>query len=611
MEIGSVPAEKYAAVKEKHQVEKQKEMTNGSTEIQREVLTPFFINRDYLGCDPGTSAEYRSQWGSHVVDLLLELCYIQSGESLDDPQDFIPSLWLDSLQLLTFYVKTDWHSRRSPFSLDRGNHEETSPTSEHLFTPTPEGHWRAPGESDEYSNIIFMVAPPDMNDYYQHQFSSIKGANEDIIPYLPRHRFDMLIKFLLRWLLESLRVERTANISEIPITHTGDDLYNHWVSSIFSAGWTHQEFQEVRHHLMHSTELQEEEKNRLLRWFQFSEHSGTSYQVIPEIQETSTFCFSFTEDQNESSDQTQSNTEQSDAAEVNIDKIMETLSDIEAWVDFNSPPPVFKTNTAYMKFAVEIMNRCVYLLKLGVRASPGVETARRGYTKHRAIIVGHMVRLTKLYEGVLIHICSHHQELAHIFFRLIFETTIRMEYLITSKNKKESCRSFIFTSYRPEKDMLQDLKSKAKQQPPSPIEKRMRKSISSRLRRDRITQKKLFKNKKWDVDGKHFRAIMGTFNLDSMYAYGFGSASHQVHGDWRDLESYHLKQDGRYYTPELPFTTPDPRAACPITHACLGSLLKYLKWSKSDPNDIIKPIVEKLIGLNRALDEAHENSLGE
>ena len=586
-------------------------MTNGSPEIQREVLTPFFINRDYLGCDPGTSAEYRSQWGSHVVDILLELCYIQSGESLDDPQDFIPSLWCDSLQLLTFYVKTDWHSRRSPFSLDRGNHEETSPTSEHLFTPTPEGHWRAPGESDEYSNIIFMVAPPEMNDYYQRQFSSIEGANEDIIPYLPRHRFDMLIKFLLRWLLESLRVERTASISEIPITHTGDDLYNHWVSSILSIGWTREDFQEVRHLLMHSTELQEDEKNRLLRWFQFSEHSGTSYQVIPEIQETATFCFSFTEDQSESSDQTQSNTEQSDAAEANIDKIMETLSMIEAWVDFNSPPPLFNTNTAYMKFAVEIMNRCRYLLKLGVRASSDVETAKRGYTKHRAIIVGHMVRLTKLYEGVLIHICSHHQELAHIFFRLIFETTIRMEYLITSKDKKKSCQSFIFTSYRPEKDMLQDLKSKAKQQPPIPIEKRMRKSISSRLRRDRITQRKLFKNKKWDVDGKNFRAIMGTFNLDSMYAYGFGSASHHVHGDWRDLEYYHLKRDGRYYTPELSFTTPDPRSACPITYACLDSLLKYLKWSKSDPNEIIKPIVEKLIGLTRALDEAHENSLGE
>ena len=450
-----------------------------------------------------------------------------------------------------------------------------------------------------------------MNEYYQRQFSTSPEANEDIIPYLPRHRFDMLIKFLLRWLLESIRGEARASISEILIKHTDDILYSRWLSSILSMGWTREGFQEVRHLLMRSTELQEDEKDRLLRWFQFSEHSGTSHQVIPEIQETPTLCFSFTEDQNESSDQAQSNTQQSDAAEVNMDKIMQNLSRIEAWIDYNSPPPVFNTNTAYMKFAVEIMNRCLYLLKLGVCASPDVETARRGYTKHRAIIVGHMVRLAKLYEGVIIHICSHHQELAHIFFRLIFETTIRMEYLITSKTKKKSCRSFIFTSYRPEKDMLQDLKSKAKQQPPIPIEKRMRKSISFRLRRDRITQKKLFKNRKWDVDSKNFRAIMGTFNLDSMYAYGFGSASHQVHGDWCDLQYYHLKKDGRYYTPELSFTTPDPRTACPITYACLDSLLKYLKWSKSDPNDIIKPIVEKLFVLNRALDEAHEVSLGE
>ena len=100
-----------------------------------------------------------------------------------------------------------------------------------------------------------------------------------------------------------------------------------------------------------------------------------------------------------------------------------------------------------------------------------------------------MVRLAKLYEGSLIHICSHKQELAHIFFRLIFETAIRMQYLITSKPKKKSCRSFILASYRPEKEMLQDLKSKAKQHSPIPIEKRIRESISSRIKRDRHNPK--------------------------------------------------------------------------------------------------------------------------
>ena len=170
------------------------------------------------------------------------------------------SLWLDSLQLLTFYVKTDWSNQRSAFSVDRGDHEETSPTSEHLFLPTPEGSWRSPGESDEYSNTIFMVAPPEINEYYQHQFSRSGGANEDIIPYLQRHRFDMLIKFLLRWLLESLKVEKRANISEIPFIFRseehGDDLYDHWLSSILSMGWPREDFQEVRHLMMRPTELQ-------------------------------------------------------------------------------------------------------------------------------------------------------------------------------------------------------------------------------------------------------------------------------------------------------------------------------------------------------------------
>ena len=104
---------------------------------------------------------------------------------------------------------------------------------------------------------------------------------------------------------------------------------------------------------------------------------------------------------------------------------------------------------------------------------------------------------------------------------------------------------------------------------------------------------------------------MKTFNLDSMYSYGFGSASHHVHGDWRDIEYYHLIQDGKYYTPNLSFTEPDPRAVCPITYVCLDSLLKYIQWSKSDPDGIITSAVVKLFQLNRALDEAHENTLSE
>ena len=298
--------------------------------------------------------------------------------------------------------------------------------------------------------------------------------------------------------------------------------------------------------------------------------------------------------------------------EEEMDKIIQNLKKINEWIDYNSPPSTdFKTNTEFMKFAVEIMNLCLYLLKTGVALAPEAEASRKGYTKHRAIIVGHIVRITKLYEGSIIHICNHQLELATVFLRPIFEAAIKMEYLISSQTKKESCRSFILTSYRPEKEILQDLNTKAEKRPLTQIEKRMQRKIVSRLKEDGISQTELLNNKTWKIDGKDFRTIMKTLNYDSMYSYGFGNASHYVHGDWYDIDLHHLKQNGQYYTPNLDFDIPDPRLACSLTGICLRTLLIYLKWNASDPDSLIGALVEKLIALNRALDAAHENTLGE
>ena len=294
-----------------------------------------------------------------------------------------------------------------------------------------------------------------------------------------------------------------------------------------------------------------------------------------------------------------------------MDKILQNLKNIKAWVDFNSPPPDFATNTEFMKFAVEIMNRCLYLHKTGVTSAPDAKTANRGYTKHRAIIVGHMVRITKLYEGVLIHICNRQLELALVFFRPIFETAIRIEYLINSKPKRKSGRSFILASYRPEKEILQDLKDKAKERPLIQIEKRMKRKIVSRLKKDGISQTELLNNKTWNVDGKNFRDIMKILGRERLYSYGFGRSSQHVHGDWYEMDLYHLNREGRYYTPDLRFDEPDPRLACPLTQLCLKTLSLYLEWNKSDPNGLITSVAAKLYELNRALDDAHESTLGE
>ena len=72
-----------------------------------------------------------------------------------------------------------------------------------------------------------------------------------------------------------------------------------------------------------------------------------------------------------------------------------------------------------MEFTVKLMNYCLYLLRVGVSLAPSNLSAKRGYTKHKAIIIGHMVRLTKLYEGLLIHVSNRQLELASIFTHYI------------------------------------------------------------------------------------------------------------------------------------------------------------------------------------------------
>lgn len=293
-----------------------------------------------------------------------------------------------------------------------------------------------------------------------------------------------------------------------------------------------------------------------------------------------------------------------------MNELITNLAGIQSWIDNSPAPTELRTNDEFMSFVVQLMNRCLYLLRVGAALSPDERTANEGFTKHRAIVVGHMVRIAKLYEGFLIHPSSRKVELALVFVRLIFETAMRMEYLLASKQRTSVIRSYILTSYRPERDILQELRDKARKRPLIGIEKRMKRRIAELLRRDRISQRMLMNNKVWNVDRKDFRSILNALGYDPIYPYMFGIGSHAVHGSWHDIRTYHLKRYGRYFMPDIEFDDPDPRPACSLTHFCLQTLLRYLTWNKSDPDNAVIPVLESLRNLNRSIDIAHEASLG-
>jgi hypothetical protein len=292
-----------------------------------------------------------------------------------------------------------------------------------------------------------------------------------------------------------------------------------------------------------------------------------------------------------------------------MEAIYKNLAEIEEWIA-NAPSPInFKSNDEFMEFMVQVMNHTLYMLRVGASLAPNEEVSHRGFTKQKAIVVGHIVRIAKLYEGLLIHTAKRQLELATIFNRLIFESVIKVLYLMQAKRK--SFRSFIITSYKPEKEMLKDLADKAAKRPLVQIERRMRRKVRSRLKSDGISMRELMANKTWNLDGKDFRRILDDVGYGAIYAYGFGSSSHTIHGDWHDIRMLHLRKNGRYYLPDLSYGDPDPRIVCSQTILCLNTLHDYLTWSKVDSDNFVRPIVKKLLELTRAVDTAHESTLGD
>lgn len=184
-----------------------------------------------------------------------------------------------------------------------------------------------------------------------------------------------------------------------------------------------------------------------------------------------------------------------------------------------------------------------------------------------------------------------------------------MRYLIASKQREKALRSFVLASYKAEKEMLADLTKKARERPLIPIEERIRGRIRELMERDRITSKALMSNKVWNVDGKSIRDLLRDLQFDAAYPYLFGTGSHAVHGDWHDIHQYQLTQEGRYYHPRLRWTDPDPRTACAMTGMCLDALLRYLRWNKADPSNLLSPVVLKLLRMNGMIDSAHEKTL--
>lgn len=264
-------------------------------------------------------------------------------------------------------------------------------------------------------------------------------------------------------------------------------------------------------------------------------------------------------------------------------------------------------NEAFMVYIVDLMNVGLKCLHLACAIAPSTEASVRGYPPKQAIVLGHMVRIRKLFQGFLSHVASREVELAMIFARPMHETAVRMDYLMAAK--ASSFRNFKLVSYKSEKEILTIVPKKHGDPFLDKIAARMIRKIRNRLRRDGIAVKELMANKRWDIDGLKFRELLRRLGREREYSFTFGNPSHWTHGDWADIKWHHLRREGRRYHPELTFADPDPRVAVSTTVFALIAGATYVKWAKSDRTKALRRIMKGLHEELMRLDVLHERTL--
>jgi hypothetical protein len=283
------------------------------------------------------------------------------------------------------------------------------------------------------------------------------------------------------------------------------------------------------------------------------------------------------------------------------------LAAIEEWLRVAASPDSLGTNDEFMDVLVEAMNRTLVLLRVAVELTPGAGSAL-GVTRYRAVPLGLMVRLVKLFEGLLLTVCSGKLELTGLYQRPLYETNVKLHYLLEAKNRGAAIRSYIETSYRDALPRVRDLRAKKAVRPLQPIEKRMLAGILRDMKQDRITVRMLEARKNWELDGKNFKAILAAVGREAEYKWLYGPASRFQHGSWSEVRMYHLQRNGGRFSPRLRFAAVDPRAAAPLTILCLSSAVRYLRWAHGKNWKRAVASASVLDGYVRALDAKHEET---
>lgn len=202
------------------------------------------------------------------------------------------------------------------------------------------------------------------------------------------------------------------------------------------------------------------------------------------------------------------------------------------------------------------------------------------WTRHEAILGGHLVRLFKLLDALLDQTCKHRRETSIVLSRLIFECIVNLRYMV-SYASDDLFHSYRTYSLQHELKLVEKIEANIadRQGVTLPIEDRMIRSILASFAASGLTREEVAANRQRNWSGLNLYERARAVGLDQAYLAAFGGGSHSIHGNWQDLLEYHLEKiNDDSYRPNIDWHMPRPQILEALVMLVADALVDYINF---------------------------------
>ncbi len=274
----------------------------------------------------------------------------------------------------------------------------------------------------------------------------------------------------------------------------------------------------------------------------------------------------------------------------------------------------FTSEDQFTGLAVDLTREAGSVLAIGACAGHrgATPTSFKSWPRERAVPSGLLVRLTKLFHGLLGATCKLQGELMCMFARPTFETSVNLMYVV-ERWSPDLIERFIRYSLVSEKRLLDLIDKNIANRGGQvlPIEGRMRRSI---LRAFEVSGVDPTTSSKADKQGFGGNLLdrARELGLDGGYLAMFSLPSHAIHGNWEDLFEHHLQRVEGGFIPDPRWTRPRPQLLIACSGLSIEAERRYLQWEfgedAAEALSKIEDLSSRLDQFSTHLDAFHSRS---